>query len=530
MRRASDERSPFAVARLSLGAGELRRALLESRQVGLRAGQRRFGRIQLEERRRLRAAQRSRPVAASAGRRLRAAARWCRTGDQRTGGHGRAGAAATFESAVPRGGDRSKSADRQRAVKQRFAGISISLVGCSPPAAAATIHAFGRVPPAVGVPFDDRTSFMNSSRTRQAPAILLASVALLAVLLTAVASATANPSIQSKRAQAQAILAQINESDAQLEQAIEAYNYANVQLGQIDADLNSNAQHLAVAQQEPRCRTGAHRRPAAGALRQRRRRRSGRDHPRRAEPRRSPRPPRHGAARRRPGREGARRRQAVPQGSQTAPGEAEERPRRAGADRRAAREPEAVDRRPARRARSACSPASRPRSSSSRPRRPQRQARLAAEARARLAAAQKRRRGCPGGAGDSATSFSSAVDTGARRRRSSRTVVSRPAAVTVRGRRRDRDAGARQAVRLGRRGPGRLRLLRARRVRLRAGRSLAAAQRRRRSTDTARPSRTTISSRATSSSSRASATSASTSAAVSSSTRRTRVTSSRSRA
>jgi peptidoglycan DL-endopeptidase CwlO len=90
---------------------------------------------------------------------------------------------------------------------------------------------------------------MNSSRTRQAPAIFLASLALLAVLLTAAASATADPSIQSKRAQAQAVLAQIRLSDSQLEKAIESYNYANDQLAQIDADLNSNAHHLVVAQE-----------------------------------------------------------------------------------------------------------------------------------------------------------------------------------------------------------------------------------------------------------------------------------------
>ena len=89
---------------------------------------------------------------------------------------------------------------------------------------------------------------MNSSRTRQAPAILLASVALVAALLTVASAATANPSIQSKRAQAQAVLAQISQSDMELEQAIESYNYANVQLGTIDADLNSNARHLVVAQ------------------------------------------------------------------------------------------------------------------------------------------------------------------------------------------------------------------------------------------------------------------------------------------
>ena len=89
---------------------------------------------------------------------------------------------------------------------------------------------------------------MNSSRTRQAPATFLAFAALLAALLSVVASATANPSIQSKRAQAQAVLAQISESDAQLEKAIESYNYANDQLAQIDADLGSNTRHLVVAQ------------------------------------------------------------------------------------------------------------------------------------------------------------------------------------------------------------------------------------------------------------------------------------------
>jgi cell wall-associated NlpC family hydrolase len=90
---------------------------------------------------------------------------------------------------------------------------------------------------------------MNSSRTRQAPALLLATLAVLGALalLTGVGSATANP-IQSKQAEAQAVLAQINQSDIQLEKAIEAYNYANVQLGQIDADLHSNANHLVVAQ------------------------------------------------------------------------------------------------------------------------------------------------------------------------------------------------------------------------------------------------------------------------------------------
>jgi cell wall-associated NlpC family hydrolase len=66
-------------------------------------------------------------------------------------------------------------------------------------------------------------------------------------VLTVASSATANPSIDSKRVQAQAILAEIHQTDAELEKAIEAYNFANVQLEQINADLTSNARHLVVA-------------------------------------------------------------------------------------------------------------------------------------------------------------------------------------------------------------------------------------------------------------------------------------------
>ena len=88
---------------------------------------------------------------------------------------------------------------------------------------------------------------MNSSRTRQAPAKILALAVVCLSVLTVVSSSNADPSITSKRAQAQAVLAQIEAAQPQLEQAIESYNYANVQLKQIDADLNSNARHLVVA-------------------------------------------------------------------------------------------------------------------------------------------------------------------------------------------------------------------------------------------------------------------------------------------
>ncbi|MCY7302595.1 MAG: NlpC/P60 family protein [Thermoleophilia bacterium] len=88
---------------------------------------------------------------------------------------------------------------------------------------------------------------MNSSRTRQAPAKILALAGVCVSVLTVVSSSTADPSVKSKRAQAQAVLAQIEAAQPQLEQAVESYNYANVQLKQIDADLNANARHLVVA-------------------------------------------------------------------------------------------------------------------------------------------------------------------------------------------------------------------------------------------------------------------------------------------
>jgi peptidoglycan DL-endopeptidase CwlO len=90
---------------------------------------------------------------------------------------------------------------------------------------------------------------MNGSNTRQTPTIMLAIAALLAALLTVAASATANPSIQSKRAQQQAVLAEIQQKYSTLEKAVESYNLANDQLDQIDADLASNAHHLVIARE-----------------------------------------------------------------------------------------------------------------------------------------------------------------------------------------------------------------------------------------------------------------------------------------
>jgi cell wall-associated NlpC family hydrolase len=87
---------------------------------------------------------------------------------------------------------------------------------------------------------------MIRSRARQAPAILLAITALAAVILAVASSASANP-IEDKQAEAQAILDQVRAMDSQLAKAIESYNYANVQLAQLDDELTSNARHLQVA-------------------------------------------------------------------------------------------------------------------------------------------------------------------------------------------------------------------------------------------------------------------------------------------
>jgi cell wall-associated NlpC family hydrolase len=66
--------------------------------------------------------------------------------------------------------------------------------------------------------------------------------------LASVKTAAADPTVDAKRAQAQDVLAQIQEIDGQLAHAIEAYNLANVRLDKIQADLKANARHLGIAQ------------------------------------------------------------------------------------------------------------------------------------------------------------------------------------------------------------------------------------------------------------------------------------------
>ena len=68
-----------------------------------------------------------------------------------------------------------------------------------------------------------------------------------AALLLAAGSASADPDIQDKQAQAQAIIAELENLDMSLGASIEAYNGANVELDRIDGELESNARHLVAA-------------------------------------------------------------------------------------------------------------------------------------------------------------------------------------------------------------------------------------------------------------------------------------------
>lgn len=69
---------------------------------------------------------------------------------------------------------------------------------------------------------------------------------LTAALLLAVVPASAQ-TIESKRAQAQEVLAEMRQLDSDVARAAEAWNYAKIQLDEIEADLESNGRHLVAA-------------------------------------------------------------------------------------------------------------------------------------------------------------------------------------------------------------------------------------------------------------------------------------------
>ena len=76
--------------------------------------------------------------------------------------------------------------------------------------------------------------------------IAVVDAATAAGLLLAGGPASAQ-TLGSKRAQAEAIMAQVESLNTNLEQTTEAWNYANIELQKIDADLASNARHLKAA-------------------------------------------------------------------------------------------------------------------------------------------------------------------------------------------------------------------------------------------------------------------------------------------
>jgi cell wall-associated NlpC family hydrolase len=92
-----------------------------------------------------------------------------------------------------------------------------------------------------------RSKLLNGgSTTGWAPRIVLL-VAFAAALLLAAGSASADPDIQDKQAQAQAIMAELEDLDMSLGATIEAWNGANVELDRIDGELETNARHLVAA-------------------------------------------------------------------------------------------------------------------------------------------------------------------------------------------------------------------------------------------------------------------------------------------
>jgi peptidoglycan DL-endopeptidase CwlO len=69
--------------------------------------------------------------------------------------------------------------------------------------------------------------------------------------------AAGDPSIASKQAEAQSVMNQVQQLDASLERAVEAYNYATVKLNKVRSDLKANHAQLQVAKQSLKNAQGA---------------------------------------------------------------------------------------------------------------------------------------------------------------------------------------------------------------------------------------------------------------------------------
>jgi cell wall-associated NlpC family hydrolase len=84
----------------------------------------------------------------------------------------------------------------------------------------------------------------SGARIRQATFVVLA---LLASLAAAQVATAEPPSITAKRAEAQRVLGEIHQLDSQMEKAIEAYNGATDQLAAIERERALNTRHLSIA-------------------------------------------------------------------------------------------------------------------------------------------------------------------------------------------------------------------------------------------------------------------------------------------
>jgi cell wall-associated NlpC family hydrolase len=97
---------------------------------------------------------------------------------------------------------------------------------------------------ATGGPVWGRTS--GRSVTGWAPIVVFL-VVVAATFVVAVGPASADGTISSKQAQAQEVLAKVQQLYSDQERAAEAYNYAGEQLKQIDAELQLNGRNLVAA-------------------------------------------------------------------------------------------------------------------------------------------------------------------------------------------------------------------------------------------------------------------------------------------
>jgi cell wall-associated NlpC family hydrolase len=87
---------------------------------------------------------------------------------------------------------------------------------------------------------------MESSRPVPGWQALVVLVSLAALFAAPAALAEPGP-VAAKRAEAQTVMNQIHGLDANLEQAVEAFNLANVKLGRIESDLRENRRELRIA-------------------------------------------------------------------------------------------------------------------------------------------------------------------------------------------------------------------------------------------------------------------------------------------